>query len=137
MAPVRLRLRPRRSPEGSASSSRPFEAWTTVGNLDSPRRAMVDGSGRVAPGGRGWLLDWWIGAEDRWHQPSREAAVRQQLVGASPVVETRVKVPSGDAVARCYGARGSAGEDLVVVEVENASKVPVALALVVRAADGG
>jgi hypothetical protein len=83
------------------------------------------------------LLDWWIGAEDRWHQPSREAAVRQQLVGASPVVETRVKVPSGDAVARCYGARGSAGEDLVVVEVENASKVPVALALVVRAADGG
>jgi hypothetical protein len=137
MAPVRLRLRPRRSPAGSASSSRPFDAWTTVGNLDSPRRATVDPSGRVAPGGAGWLLEWWIGAEDRWHQPSQEAAVRQQLVGGSPVVETRVKIPSGDAVARCYGARGPGGEDLAVLEVENASKVPVALALVVRAAEGG
>lgn len=132
MALVRLRPRSRRSPDPKG----PFDTWTIVGSLDSPIRSMVDPSGRIAVRGAGWVVDWWIGAEDRWHQPAREAAVRQQLVGASPVVETRVKVPSGDAVARCYGARGSVGEDLVVLEVENDSKVPFALALVVRPAPG-
>ena len=79
---------------------RPFDAWTTVGNLDSRARAMVDPSGRVAVAASGWLLDWWIGAEDRWHMPAEESAVRQQLVGSSPVVETRVRIPTGDAVSR-------------------------------------
>jgi hypothetical protein len=141
MALVRLRPRSRRSPDRSGPSATfdasTFEAWTTVGNLGSRGLAMVDPSGRIAVDGAGWLLDWWIGAEDRWHRPASEAAVRQELVGASPVVETRVKVPSGDAVARAYGARGLAGEDLVVLDVENASKVPVALALVVRSTAGG
>jgi len=133
MAPVRLRSRSHRSP----GSEHPFDAWTTVGNLDSRIRAGVDPSGRVAVAGAGWSLDWWIGAEDRWHRPSQETAVRQQLVGASPVVETRVRIPSGDAVSRAYGARGPRGEDLVVVEVHNDSKVPVALALAVQAHEGG
>ncbi|MET0903879.1 MAG: hypothetical protein ABWZ52_11610, partial [Acidimicrobiales bacterium] len=114
----------------------PFDAWTTVGNLDSGARAMVDPAGRVALVASGWLLDWWIGAEDRWHVPAEEAAVRQQLVGSSPVVETRVRIPTGDAVSRAYGARGPLGEDLVVVEVQNDSKVPIALALAVRPHDG-
>jgi hypothetical protein len=109
-----------------------FDTWTLVGNLDSHERARVDPAGRVVVPGRGWVLDWWIGAEDRWHQPVREAAVRQQLVGSSPVVETRVRIPSGDAVSRAYGARGPRGEDLLVVEVQNDSKVPVALALAVE-----
>lgn len=106
--------------------------WTTVGNLDSPARAAVDPAGLVAVAGRGWSLDWWIGAEDRWHVPAREVAVRQVLLGASPVVETRVRVPSGDAVQRVYAARGPAGEDALVVEVHNDTKVPFALALAVR-----
>jgi hypothetical protein len=112
-------------------------SWTTVGNLDATARGAVDATGRVAVDGCGWVLDWWIGAEDRWHQPSREAAVRQQLVGASPVVETRVRIPSGDAVARTYGARGPRGEDLLVLEVENDSQAPVALALVVSPHEHG
>jgi len=136
MAPVRLRSRPRRPRQGSARSH-PFDAWTAVGNLDSPARVQVDGAGRAFVAGRGWILDWWIGAEDRWHRPVQEAAVRQQLVGASPVVETRVRIPSGDAVSRAYCARGPRGEDLLVVEVENDSKVPVALALVVEAHAAG
>ncbi len=96
---------------------------------------MVDPSGRVVVGGQGWSLDWWIGAEDRWHLPAREAAVRQELVGSSPVVETRVRIPSGDAVSRAYGARAATGEDLLVVEVQNDSKVPVALALALQPHD--
>ena len=130
MAPVRLRRRSRRSTE-TPEPADPFGSWTSVGNLDSQVRARVDPAGRAFVPGHGWLLDWWIGAEDRWHRPAREAAVRQQLVGSSPVVETRMRIPSGDAVSYAYGARGSRGEDLLVVEVQNDSKVPFALALAV------
>ncbi|MFO7279622.1 MAG: hypothetical protein C0P77_004360 [Thermoanaerobacterales bacterium] len=109
--------------------------WTAVGNLDSPWEAIVDPRGLVTPWYDGWSLDWWIGADDRWHLPSREVNVRQRLVEASPVVETAMRIPSGDAIQRVYAIRRSSqegGGELVVVEVENASKAPVALALAVR-----
>ena len=44
----------------SATSTRPWEA-------------IVDPRGLVTPWVDGWSLDWWIGADDRWHLPSREA----------------------------------------------------------------
>ncbi|MFL6205853.1 MAG: hypothetical protein ACJ739_10930 [Acidimicrobiales bacterium] len=132
---MRLRSRPRRSRDGAAPGA-PFDAWTPVGNLDTSVRVQVDRAGRVFAPGRSWTLDWWIGAEDRWHRPVQEAAVRQGLVGASPVVETRVRIPSGDAVSRVYGARGPGAEDLLVVEVQNDSKLPFALALVVEPCGG-
>ena len=105
--------------------------WTAVGNLDSSWEAIVDPRGLVTPWFDGWSLDWWIGADDRWHVPSREVTVRQRLVESMPVVETAMRVPGGDVFQRVYGVRN--GEDeLVVVEVENQSPVPVALALAVR-----
>lgn len=106
--------------------------WTTVGNLDSPHRGAVDPAGLLTLAGAEWSLDWWVGAEDRWHLPCREVAVRQALVGASPVVETRLRVPSGDAVHRVYAARDAAGAEAVVVEIENQSKIPFAVALAIR-----
>ncbi|HET6950924.1 MAG TPA: hypothetical protein VFI47_11140, partial [Acidimicrobiales bacterium] len=109
--------------------------WTAVGNIDSPWEPIVDPRGLVTPWFDGWSLDWWIGAEDRWHLPSREVAVRQRLVRGAPVVETSMSIPSGDAVERVYAVRRSSAEgggELVVVEVENRSKAPVALALAVR-----
>jgi hypothetical protein len=74
--------------------------WTAVGNLDSPWEAVVDQRGLVTPWFDSWSLDWWVGAEDRWHLPSREVAVRQRLVDDMPVVETAMRVPSGDIVQR-------------------------------------
>jgi hypothetical protein len=109
--------------------------WATLGNLDSSHEATIDARGLVTPWPGGWSLDWWVGADDRWHVPAREAAVRQRLVGAAPVVETALRVPTGDAVHRAYAIRRSSAEgggELVVVEVENRSKLPVALALGVR-----
>jgi hypothetical protein len=105
---------------------------TVVGTLDADRHASVDPRGRVHLDGEPWSLDWWIGAEDRWHVPADESAVRQGLVGAAPVVETRVRVPGGDAVQRTYAARSPAGAPVVVVEVENDSKAPFAVAFAVR-----
>ena len=104
--------------------------WTMVGNIDSPWEAIVDPRGLLTPWFDGWSLDWWIGADDRWHFPSRDTGVRQRLVGASPVVETAMRIPSGDAVQRVYAVQ--ADEELVVVEIENRSPLPFALALAVR-----
>jgi len=105
--------------------------WTMVGNLASPWEAIVDPRGMVTPWFDGPSVDWWIGAEDRWHLPSRDAAVRQTRYEGMPVVETAVRIPGGDAVQRVY-AVNAAGEELVVVEVENLSPVPVAIAFALR-----
>ncbi len=111
----------------------PDPRWTLLGTLATPARGLVDGRGRVASA-PGWALDWWIGAEDRWHRSDQEAAVRQHLVDDTPVIETAMHIPGGDAVHRAYVGRdrgADGGADLLVVEVENRSAVPVALALVV------
>jgi hypothetical protein len=109
--------------------------WTVIGNLDSPARARVDLRGLVSVDGEAWALDWWIGAEDRWHVPAREASVRQVALGSAPVVETRLRVPGGDAVQRVFAARDAGGHDVVVMEIENATKVPFAVALSIRPYD--
>jgi len=108
--------------------------WTLVGNVASPWEAIVDPRGLVTTWFDGWSLDWWIGAEDGWHLPSRAPAsrVRQSLLGAAPVVETSMRVPGGHAVHRAYAFRSGGDDELVVVEVENRSPVPVSLALAVR-----
>ncbi len=112
--------------------------WTMVGNRGSSRTAVVDPRGLVSPSHDGWSLDWWIGAEDRWHVPAEEANVRQSLLGDSPVVETRMRVPGGDVIQRVYAMQataGDGGDELIVVEVENDTPVPVAVAFAIRPYD--
>jgi hypothetical protein len=125
----------RSSPPGRVPAQLNLTArnWTAVGNVASSLAAIVDPRGLVTPWPGGWSLDWWIGAEDRWHFPSRESSVRQRLVGTSPVVESAMRVPGGDAVERVYAVAGPGGlGDLVVVEIENRSAVPFVVALAVR-----
>lgn len=90
-----------------------------VGSVGGPAHATVGGAGRVE--GPGWSLDWSVGADDRRHVPAEERSLRQRSPEPG-VVETRIGVPSGDAVQRVYGVGGPG--DLVVVEFENASPVP-------------
>jgi len=125
----------------------PVRSWTPLGTVDAGAIADVDPAGLVHLRGAAWSLDWWIGAEDRWHHPSTDAAVRQRPLGAGPVVETAMRVPGGDIVQRVFGVRGTSGDDdgigwddsAVVVEIENLTAVPVALAVVIRPhlLDGG
>lgn len=95
-----------------------------VGTLAAGVLAHVDGRGKVQPVGEKWAVDWSVLAEDRWHIPASEVAVRQRLLDDTPVVETLMRVPSGDVVHRVYGT-----VDGVVIEVENQSPLPVALQL--------
>lgn len=116
-------------PQHRERAGRP--AWTLVGPLDARAPARVDGAGLVTPHGVDWSIDWWIGADDRWYFPSREATVRQQRQGAGPVLTTSVRIPSGDAHHQAYGAMVE-GREVTVIEIENDSPVPVALALALR-----
>jgi hypothetical protein len=102
--------------------------WTTVGTVASGTKGIVDPRGLLTPWFDGWSLDWWIGAEDRWHFPSRDAAVRQQLVEDTPVVETSMRIPGGDAVQRVYAVP----EGLAVMEITNRTPTPIAVGLAVR-----
>ncbi len=93
----------------------------------------VDARGLVQPGTGEWTLDWWVGASDRWHRASQEAAVRQSDAGAGAVVETRMKVPDGDAVQRVWAVAAGGGPAIAVVEVGNDAATAFAAALVVEA----
>ena len=120
---------------GPRSVERPADAGSTlVGGLETAVGARVDGGGAIHPPGTGWTLDWWIGADDRWYLPAREPSVRQRRIGYGPIVETSVRIPSGDAVATVYPVVAGGGT-LTVVEVVNQSPVPVVLALAVRPHD--
>lgn len=78
-----------------------------------------------------WSVDWWIGADDRWHVPAREPSVRQRRIGHGPIIETSLRVPSGDVIHTAYPAVVD-GRTVTVIEITNDSPVPVALALAIR-----
>lgn len=100
---------------------------TLIGVTGSPCRAWVSPCGDVIP----WsdsdeAVHWFVAAEDRWHVPAAEPAVRQRRIEGTPVVETRLRVPEGDAVQRVWSVPDAGG--LTVIEVENASALPFAVA---------
>jgi hypothetical protein len=110
--------------------------WVTVGTIAKGALALVDPTGFVTPTTGQWGIDWIVHAGNRWHVPAREAAVRQHAIDDQPVIETALRVGDGDAVHRVYAVPGDREiGDVVVIEIENASSEPIAVALAVRPAD--
>jgi hypothetical protein len=102
---------------------------TLVGVMGAACRAWVSSCGDVVPlraSGDPATVQWFVAADDRWHVPAAEAAVRQRRIEGTPVVETRVRVPDGDAVQRVWSVPDVGG--LTVIEVENESPLPFAVA---------
>ena len=102
-----------------------------IGATGTLCRAWVSTHGDVSlvpAGGSGEVqtLSWFVAAEDRWHVPSSEPTLRQRRIDGTPVVETRVRVPEGDAVQRVWSVPDAGG--LTVIEIENASALPFAVA---------
>ncbi|HEY3485955.1 MAG TPA: hypothetical protein VGK49_11255 [Ilumatobacteraceae bacterium] len=98
----------------------------TTGVVGRHWRASVTGWGSVLPWDGSPELDWWVAADDRWHTPSHEPALRQARIDGTAVVETRLRVPRGDAVHRVYSVADAGG--LTIVEVTNESTLPIAIA---------
>jgi hypothetical protein len=98
----------------------------TTGVTGARWRASVSAWGRIEPWDATPALDWYVAADDRWHVPAREPAVRQRRIDGTAVAETRVRVPHGDVVHTVYSCADAGG--LTVVEVVNDSTLPVAVA---------
>lgn len=99
---------------------------TCTGFVGGHWRATVTPWGAVEPWDGSRAIDWFVAADDRWHSPQHEAATRQTAVHGTPVVETKVRVPTGDAVHRVYSIADAGG--LTIVEVTNESTLPIAVA---------
>ena len=80
--------------------------------------------GRIDPADGSPNLDWAIGGADRWYRPEVESSTRQRAIDGTPVIETRVRVPGGDAIHRAFVVAGGHA----VLEIENASPAPFAVA---------
>ncbi len=99
---------------------------TTIGVLSGQWRATVSPTGSVEPWDGSAPLDWYVAADDRWYVPQAEPTIRQRLIDGTPVVETRLKVPGGDAIERVWCVADHGG--LTVVEIENDSSLSFAVA---------
>jgi hypothetical protein len=99
---------------------------TTTGVVGGRWRATVTEWGAIKPWNGSPTIDWFVAADDRWHVPQHETATRQTTVDGTPVVETRVRIPTGDAVQRVYSVADSGG--MTIVEVTNDSTLPIAVA---------
>ncbi|MEO8363983.1 MAG: hypothetical protein ABI570_06350 [Ilumatobacteraceae bacterium] len=98
-----------------------------VGVRGGSWHAVVNERGAIWPSDGSPVLNWYVAADDRWHDPSAEGTVRQERRGGIPVIETRLRVPGGDVVQRVYGTVEHGG--LIVIELENQSTLPVVVAL--------
>ena len=89
---------------------------------------------RVTPRGRVCFADgspdlcWHVAADDRWYDPEREVAVRRSDSDGFPIVTTRMRVPGGDVVHTVWCASGPDARPIVVIDIENDSPMPVAVA---------
>ena len=101
----------------------------TIGSTGQFARWTVSPWGAVIPWGQEApeTLDWYIAADDRWHVPAQEPTVRQTRIEGAPVIETRIRVPDGDAVQRIWAVPD--GDGNVIIEFENESPLPFAIAI--------
>lgn len=99
---------------------------TLIGVLAGRWRASVTDWGAIRPWDGLPGLDWYVAADDRWHVPADEPTVRQTRVAGTPVVETRLRIPNGDAAQRVYAVADHGG--YTVVEITNESPLPIAVA---------
>jgi hypothetical protein len=110
--------------------------WTVVkiGNLGSSRRAEV-GSGGQTHMPDGVELQWWVRSGDKWHVPSVDVTVRDWMLDNAPMLKSALRVPGGDVTAVVYSSVQGPRE-LVVFELSNSTKAPLAAGFVVRSSSG-
>jgi hypothetical protein len=101
----------------------------TIGILGQPWRATVTPAGDIYPWDDVNAVKWYVAADDRWHNPADEVAVRQRSIDGAPVLETRVRIPGGDVIQRVWVATGRLGSSALMMEFENDSPMAIAIAI--------
>ena len=99
-----------------------------IGSISAGDIHNVSPSGQIGPLGSEYMVHWGVRADDRWHIARDEKAIRQGIAEDGVSIETRLRVPGGDIVHRASSTPYK-GKSLVVIEIENETPIPVALAL--------
>lgn len=89
-------------------------------------RGIVDAHGTLHVDGA-TPLAWHVAGDDRWYSPGSEPTLRQKWYSGYPVCETRMRVGSGDLVARTWCTADRGGWTILEFENETAATVAVAL----------
>ena len=130
---MRLRRKPSTSASAEPAALPAGSRWAPEGGVPLGIRGgssviSVDERGALHSGA-GWSLRWWIGTEDGWHDPAERVGTRQSLREGTPVIDTVLRVPGGDARATAWAAKTNHGSS-AVLEVRNEGRSPFGLALV-------
>lgn len=106
--------------------------WNSIGTLATGPIADVDAAGGVADRRRPVTVELWVRAGDRWTLPTDGADTRQRRVEGFPIVETRRRTGGEDVVVTAWADEGGDGRGRVLLQVENRTDQPAAIATVVR-----
>ncbi len=98
----------------------------TTGVVGHTWRADVTTTGSIEPADGSSILEWYVAADDRWHDPKIDSGVRNTRVAGTAVFETKVRIPGGDAIQRVWSVADQGG--YTIVEVQNDSSLPIAVA---------
>jgi hypothetical protein len=82
-------------------------------------------------------MNWWVGADDGWHDPAADTTTRYRRPGVAPSYETAVRIPSGDLVQRVYAVATPSGTGAIAIDFENASRAPCSVAVFVDVGAAG
>ena len=99
-----------------------------IGSIGVGAVHSVSLSGQICLIDGGPVVHWGVRADDRWHVARDERAIRQGIAEDGVSIETRLRIPGGDAVHR-ISSTPFKNTSVTVVEVENETPVPIAVAL--------
>ncbi len=110
-----------------------MDTWVALATTSAPPVALIDD--RAILHHLQWRaeLTWAVHTTDGWCRVGDPGAAAERVSRAgAAIVETRLAVPSGRIVHRAFAVAAPAGGTAVVVEIENASAIPVAVAFGAR-----
>jgi len=113
-----------------SSAEDPAPTSTMLGPHGGATSVMVDRHGWVSPSDKAWSLDWRVRTGDGWESAGDVRKTTQRLAGGC-VIETTMPTAVGPIHHRVAVAVAG-GQPVVLVDIENAANVAVAVALAVR-----
>lgn len=99
----------------------------TIGVAGMPWWGEISSDGTIAVSDDDRTLGFHVAAEDRWHHGVSEPGVRQLRREGVPVIETRMRVPSGDIVQTVFATAHRGG--IIIINFYNDSALPVAIGI--------
>jgi hypothetical protein len=108
-----------------------YRDWTMLGNLDSPREALVDPRGMLTPWFDGWSLDVWVEVDDNFFAPAQTRAdlVEQHLHENLPILSTTLDADRVRVTQEAFCTGDDAEDEWVLNQIRAENLTPAAHAV--------